>query len=146
MKPWDLFSVLTQKYCWSSKDAREFADFLIPMLDYDTHRRATAWDCLNHSWVKNERILTSPRKNPTDKPKSPIKSPKPATSNSMVKASDRYLERRNEKHNKSATREPFPDTNGINDTETTMSCKYSSRSDHSSTEHEVLIIEKSSYK
>ena len=51
LRPWDLYSVLTQKYAWPSEKAREFADFLEPMLDYDTNRRATAYDCLNHAWI-----------------------------------------------------------------------------------------------
>lgn len=49
-----MFSVLTQKYNWRSKKARDFADFLEPMLEYDRRRRATAWECLNHEWIKQE--------------------------------------------------------------------------------------------
>lgn len=148
MKPWDLYSVLTQKYCWSSKEAREFADFLIPMLDFDTRRRATAWDCLNHSWIKTE--ISSPRKTSSDK-QSPVKPTATSTSNTANKTSDRYSERKNEKHNKSITREPHPDTvlNGSSGSQysnetssTSSSAKYSSKSDHSS-DHEILIVEKS---
>ncbi|CAF0721786.1 unnamed protein product [Brachionus calyciflorus] len=51
LRPWDIFSVLTQKYSWSSEDARNFADFLTPMLAYDTKKRATALECLNHPWI-----------------------------------------------------------------------------------------------
>jgi serine/threonine protein kinase len=54
LRPWDLYSVLTQKYSWPIKDARNFADFLTPMLAYDTKRRATALDCLKHSWILHE--------------------------------------------------------------------------------------------
>lgn len=53
LRPWDLYSVLTQKYSWSSRDAKNFQDFLTPMLDYDVKRRATALDCLNHPWILN---------------------------------------------------------------------------------------------
>jgi len=54
LKPWDLFSVLTQKYSWVSKTARDFADFLMPMLEYEKSKRATALQCLNHPWIKDK--------------------------------------------------------------------------------------------
>lgn len=53
LRPWSMVSVLTQKYAWSSRDAKSFSDFLVPMLEYDTKKRATAWDCLNHPWILN---------------------------------------------------------------------------------------------
>ncbi|XP_063235481.1 SRSF protein kinase 3 [Bacillus rossius redtenbacheri] len=53
LKPWNLYDVLTEKYEWSSKEAREFTDFLVPMLEYDPSRRATAADCLKHPWLNN---------------------------------------------------------------------------------------------
>jgi serine/threonine protein kinase len=56
LRPWNLYSVLTQKYSWSSRDAKNFSDFLMPMLDYDTKRRATAHQCLNHPWILNEIV------------------------------------------------------------------------------------------
>lgn len=49
-----MYSVLTQKYSWSSREARAFADFLTPMLQYDTKQRATAWQSLNHPWILND--------------------------------------------------------------------------------------------
>ncbi|XP_039755473.1 SRSF protein kinase 2 [Pararge aegeria] len=52
LKPWGLVSVLTEKYEWSQNDAEEFADFLKPMLDFDPNRRATAYECLQHPWLK----------------------------------------------------------------------------------------------
>lgn len=51
LKPWDLLSVLVQKYDWSVHEAKLFASFLEPMLAYDPNKRATAWDCLNHPWL-----------------------------------------------------------------------------------------------
>ncbi len=51
LRPWNLYSVLTQKYAWSSKAARLFADFITPMLEYDPKKRATALDCLNNPWI-----------------------------------------------------------------------------------------------
>lgn len=137
MKPWDLYSVLTQKYCWSSKDAREFSDFLIPMLDFDTRRRATAWDCLNHEWIKTERtnqVSLNDSKHKSENRLSSadilIKSPK----TNQPSTSTRYYERKmDNQHNKSR------DNNKDND------AKFSSKSSYS-TDHENLILEKSSYK
>ena len=34
------------------KDAKEFSDFLEPMLDYVPENRATAKQCLQHPWLK----------------------------------------------------------------------------------------------
>lgn len=51
LKPWGLFEVLTEKYEWSPKEAEEFASFLKPMLEYDPKKRATAAECLQHSWL-----------------------------------------------------------------------------------------------
>jgi serine/threonine protein kinase len=52
LKPWNLYSVLTKKYLWSQKAAQEFTDFLLPMLEFDKAKRATALECLNHPWIK----------------------------------------------------------------------------------------------
>ena len=43
--------MLTEKYEWSTRDAAEFADFLLPMLNYNIYERATALECLNHAWI-----------------------------------------------------------------------------------------------
>jgi len=43
--------LLTTRYKWSDDDAVEFADFLLPMLNYDPRRRATAEQCLRHPWL-----------------------------------------------------------------------------------------------
>lgn len=51
LKPWALEDVLTEKYEWSDEQANEFASFLKPMLEYDTKKRATAAQCLEHSWI-----------------------------------------------------------------------------------------------
>lgn len=52
LKPWGLDEVLIQKYEWSVEDATTFADFLRPMLEFDPDKRATAAQCLEHSWLK----------------------------------------------------------------------------------------------
>jgi serine/threonine protein kinase len=51
LRPWELYEVLTEKYEWSTKDASEFSDFLLPMLNYNIYERATALECLNHPWI-----------------------------------------------------------------------------------------------
>lgn len=53
LKPWSLFEVLVDKYKWECYEAREFTNFLTPMLDFDPNRRATAEECLRHPWLKN---------------------------------------------------------------------------------------------
>jgi serine/threonine protein kinase len=35
-------------------DARAFADFLLPMLEWDPEKRASAQDMLNHPWLHSE--------------------------------------------------------------------------------------------
>lgn len=143
LKPWDLYSVLTQKYNWPSKEAREFSDFLLPMLEYDTRRRATAWDCLNHEWLKNERIVE--RKNSTDSRhtkspvKSPVKSSQPSTSTKLSSESKYFERTRPNTNNDRYAR----DTNY--DASTHSGSKLNS-SKSNSEQHEILIIEKPTHK
>lgn len=51
LKPWSLRRVLMEKYEWSDKDATEFSEFLVPMMHYNTDKRATAAQCLESSWL-----------------------------------------------------------------------------------------------
>jgi len=51
LKPWPLYDVLTEKYEWDPKTAKEFSDWLIPMLAFDPSERATAMDCINHPFM-----------------------------------------------------------------------------------------------
>lgn len=53
LKPWGLDEVLIQKYEWSIDDATAFADFLRPMLEFDPDKRASAKQCLDHPWLKD---------------------------------------------------------------------------------------------
>ncbi len=53
LRPWEMYEVLTEKYDWSTRDAAEFSDFLLPMLNYNIYERASALDCLNHPWITN---------------------------------------------------------------------------------------------
>lgn len=43
--------MLVEKYEWDPKDAKDFADFLQPMLEFDPETRATAAQCLTHPWL-----------------------------------------------------------------------------------------------
>lgn len=54
LRPWEMYEVLTEKYEWSTRDAAEFSDFLLPMLNYNIYERATALECLNHPWISNQ--------------------------------------------------------------------------------------------
>jgi len=51
LKPWSLDRVLKEKYDWTDSQAKEFADFLTPMLAYDWTSRATAAECLKHPFL-----------------------------------------------------------------------------------------------
>lgn len=51
LKFWGLEDVLVEKYRLSRADAAAAAAFLLPILDFDPQRRATAQDCLAHPWL-----------------------------------------------------------------------------------------------
>ena len=51
LKPWGLFEVLLEKYEWPLDQAAQFSDFLLTMLDLQPERRATAAQCLQHTWL-----------------------------------------------------------------------------------------------
>uniref|UniRef100_A0A8C1XU47 non-specific serine/threonine protein kinase n=1 Tax=Cyprinus carpio TaxID=7962 RepID=A0A8C1XU47_CYPCA len=51
LKPWGLQDVLVEKYEWPREEAQNFSDFLLPMLDLVPEKRATAAECLRHSWI-----------------------------------------------------------------------------------------------
>ena len=48
-----LYDVLREKYEWDEKDALEFSAFLLPMLDFNTDKRATAVQCIEHPWLRD---------------------------------------------------------------------------------------------
>ncbi|KAF7650446.1 hypothetical protein LDENG_00125890 [Lucifuga dentata] len=52
LKPWGLFEVLLEKYEWPLDQAAEFSDFLLTMLELQPDRRATAAQCLQHTWLR----------------------------------------------------------------------------------------------
>ncbi|VVC25025.1 Hypothetical protein CINCED_3A012680 [Cinara cedri] len=53
LKPWYLYDVLREKYKWPKPEAKAFTNFLLPMLEFDQHARATAAECLQHEWLKS---------------------------------------------------------------------------------------------
>jgi len=59
LKPWPLYDVLTEKYEWDPSIAREFADWLLPMLTYDPAERASALECINHPFLADVKEQTS---------------------------------------------------------------------------------------
>ena len=52
---WGLADVLHQKYRVPEEDAKELADFLLPMLQVDPTKRASAQQMLKHSWLFSKR-------------------------------------------------------------------------------------------
>ncbi|EER19662.1 Serine/threonine-protein kinase SRPK1, putative [Perkinsus marinus ATCC 50983] len=52
LRHWGLHDVLLQKYNLSRKDATELTDFLLPMLNMDPSKRATAEQMLKHPWLR----------------------------------------------------------------------------------------------
>jgi len=71
--------VLKKRHKWSEEDAQEFADFLLPMLDYDPRRRATAEQCLRHPWLQiRQRPSTSAAADPSSPSTSQQDSVEPA--------------------------------------------------------------------
>uniref|UniRef100_A0A1B6C1C1 non-specific serine/threonine protein kinase n=1 Tax=Clastoptera arizonana TaxID=38151 RepID=A0A1B6C1C1_9HEMI len=53
LKPWSMYEVLTEKYEWDAAEALAFSEFLKPMLTFEPELRATAADCLSHSWLQS---------------------------------------------------------------------------------------------
>lgn len=53
LKPWPLYDVLTEKYEWEPKRAKDFSDWLMPMLAFDPTERASAMDCILHPFLSD---------------------------------------------------------------------------------------------
>lgn len=57
LKYWSLDRLLIDKYKFSDTDAREFSEFLCPILDFVPEKRPTAQQCLQHSWLNLRKEL-----------------------------------------------------------------------------------------
>ncbi|KAF3490098.1 hypothetical protein F2Q69_00052461 [Brassica cretica] len=51
LKYWPLDRLLTDKYKLPEAEAREFAEFLCPILAFEPEKRPTAQQCLQHPWL-----------------------------------------------------------------------------------------------
>ncbi|XP_060962636.1 uncharacterized protein LOC115702599 isoform X1 [Cannabis sativa] len=51
LKYWSLDKLLIEKYRFSESEAREFAEFLCPVLDFAPEKRPSAQQCLQHPWI-----------------------------------------------------------------------------------------------
>ncbi|KAL5984306.1 hypothetical protein ACLOJK_018410, partial [Asimina triloba] len=52
LKFWPLEKILVDKYKFSDTDAKEFAEFLLLLLNFAPEKRPTAAECLQHPWLK----------------------------------------------------------------------------------------------
>ena len=53
-----LDDVLVDKYKWSREDAATMATFILPMLEFFPHNRATATASLKHPWLADVDLKT----------------------------------------------------------------------------------------
>ncbi|KAJ1403844.1 Serine/threonine-protein kinase, active site [Sesbania bispinosa] len=51
LKFWPLDKLLVDRYKFSVNDAREFSEFVVPLLDFAPEKRPTARQCLQHPWL-----------------------------------------------------------------------------------------------
>lgn len=51
-----LHRLLVEKYRFSSTDAGEFSDFLLPIFDFAPEKRPTAEQCLQYPWLKSSNL------------------------------------------------------------------------------------------
>lgn len=63
LKFWSLDRLLVDKYRFSETDAREFAEFLVPLLDFTPEKRPTAQQCLQHPWLSLRNSTQDETKN-----------------------------------------------------------------------------------
>lgn len=51
LKYWSLDRLLVDRYKFSESEAREFSEFLCPLLDFVPEKRPTAQQSLQHPWL-----------------------------------------------------------------------------------------------
>ncbi|CAN1170229.1 Serine/threonine-protein kinase SRPK [Linum perenne] len=56
LKYWPLNRLLVDRYKFSENEAREFSEFLCPILDFAPEKRPSAQQCLQHPWMNMNRI------------------------------------------------------------------------------------------
>ncbi|KAI3451370.1 hypothetical protein Pfo_008035 [Paulownia fortunei] len=57
LKYGSLDRLLVDKYKFSDANAREFAGFLCPILDFEPEKRPTAQQCLQHPWLNIDNLM-----------------------------------------------------------------------------------------
>ena len=57
---WPMNKVLVEKYDLNERDAKDMADFLVPILDFVPEKRPTAAQCLSHPWMSAGPQLREP--------------------------------------------------------------------------------------
>lgn len=53
LRLWKLTDVLYEKYHFTRQESEEIGDFILPMIEINPDRRASAQDMLQHPWVKD---------------------------------------------------------------------------------------------
>lgn len=67
LKFWSLDRLLVDKYKFSENEAREFAEFLRPLLDFTPEKRPTAQQCLQHPWLNHRTCAQTENEGEVDK-------------------------------------------------------------------------------
>ncbi|ORX57811.1 kinase-like protein [Piromyces finnis] len=57
LHPWKLASVLEEKYRFSKKDSEDIASFILPMIELDPKKRASAHELLQHPLIKDVNVI-----------------------------------------------------------------------------------------
>ena len=57
--------LLVDKFNFSDTDAREFSEFLVPILDFAPEKRPTAQQCLQHPWLNIDLTQNEEKNEPS---------------------------------------------------------------------------------
>ncbi|XP_050228639.1 uncharacterized protein LOC126677868 [Mercurialis annua] len=66
LKFWPLDRLLVDKYKFPENDAKEFAEFLSPILDFTPEQRPSAQQCLQHPWLNLRSSAQTEKENEAD--------------------------------------------------------------------------------